>query len=83
MMRPISSSFSPFFSVTTSVVEMPSRFSRSSALLADVAQVGAAQRDQRVALERVELQVDLEVRHVAGQPLGERLVLRRCARRWC
>ena len=45
-------------------------------LLADAPQIGAAQIHQRVALERVELEVQLEVRHVARQPHRELLVLR-------
>ena len=42
---------------------------------ADVAQVFAAQLSERVASERVELQVDLEAGHVGGEALGEVCVL--------
>src|SRR5579863_6687980 len=44
--------------------------------LADAAQVRAAQLHQGVALERVELQIDFEMRHEGGKALGELLVLR-------
>ncbi len=40
-------------------------------LLADLAQIRAAQIDQRVALQRIELQVDLEAAFVLGQPRHE------------
>ena len=40
-----------------------------------IAQVGTPQRHERMPLERVELQVDLEVRHTAGEPLRKALIL--------
>ena len=43
--------------------------------LADRAEIGAAQLHERFASQRVELKVDLEVRHVVGQTFGELLVL--------
>ena len=43
---------------------------------ADAAEVGAAELHERVALERVELEVELELRHVGGEALGEAVFLR-------
>ncbi len=69
-MSAISSSLTPFFRVTTRVVEMLLRSSASSASCG----CGRGRRralHQRIALQAVELQIDLEARHVVGQPLGE------------
>ena len=68
---PISSSLTPRLTVTTSVVEMPWRSRFSSASCAHAPQVGAAQIHQRVALERIELQIDFEPALALGQPRDE------------
>ena len=62
MISPSSSSFWPAFTTTTSVVEMFSRSSASSACAPDARQVGAAQVLEHGGAQRVELQIDLEAR---------------------
>jgi hypothetical protein len=78
----ISSSLTPFFSVTTRVVEMLLRSSASSACWRIDGQVGAAQLHQGVALQAVELQIDLEARHVGRQP-SAKPARARSAGLWC
>ena len=52
-------------------------------LLAHLAQIGAAQVFQRLALQRIELQIDLEAGLQLGELGDERLVAWRCGCRWC
>src|SRR4029453_3236115 len=42
---------------------------------ADVPQVGTSERNERISFERIELQINLEIRHVFCQPLREHLIL--------
>ncbi len=73
-MSPISASLTPRLMVATSVVETPkcSRFFQR--LLADLAQIRAAQVDQRIALQRIELEIDLQPALVLGEPRHEILL---------
>jgi hypothetical protein len=45
--------------------------SRFQHLFANAAQVRAAQLDQRVSLERIELQIQLEAGHISGETFGK------------
>ena len=69
--RPISPSLSPFFRVTTSVVEMFSSFSRSIARRRTSRRSAPRRSSSAAALEGVELQIDLEAGAVLGQAPGE------------
>ena len=62
MISPISSSFRPFFSVTTSVVETLCSLSRSSARRRTSRRSSPRSSPQRLLAQRVELQVHLEPR---------------------
>jgi hypothetical protein len=66
----------PRATVITSVVESPAAFSRSTARSRTFRRSGAAQREERGLLERIELQVDLEPRLVRGELLGEARLIR-------
>ena len=84
MIRPISWSFRPFFSVTTSVVEIPSAFRRCErARCAPRADRRRAARCCGSGSSESNCRYTSKSRHVAGEPLGERPRRARCGCRWC
>ena len=68
--QPISSSFTPRLTVTTSVVDA-GPFKVLKRFRAHAAQIGAAQMHERIALGRVELGIDLQAALVDGKLVDE------------